>query len=107
MAGPPSAWPTCWPPRISRHQWPQLVERVRLTLDLRLEPRADAGVDERLLTIGELGALVHDLRQLASLLCGQSWQSVDVLTDDALPLTGVQAGALGLAGLARARRFNG
>jgi glycosyltransferase involved in cell wall biosynthesis len=80
---------------------------VRLTLDLRLEPREQAEPGERLVSIGELAAMMRAPRELAALLWGSRWEAVDVVTDPVLPLSGVQAGALGLAALARARRFGG
>jgi glycosyltransferase involved in cell wall biosynthesis len=77
---------------------------MRLTLDGRLEPRTEAEPDERLLPIGELADMIRKPRELASLLWGRRWDSVEVLADD-LPPSGVQAGAVGLLALARAKRF--
>jgi hypothetical protein len=78
---------------------------MRLVLDLRLaaEPRAD---DERALTVtlAELAALLRAPRKLARLLWGQRYVVV-LLREDRMRRSGVQAGAVAIAALARTGGF--
>jgi glycosyltransferase involved in cell wall biosynthesis len=81
-----------------------VTPRMRLTVDLRFggslwRPEAD----ERVVTLDQIAA-TRTPRGLQSLLRGRHWDVVRVLRDDR-PLNGVQAGALGLAALAAADRF--
>ena len=80
---------------------------MRLTLDLRFEARERAEDGERLVAIGELAEMARRPKDLARLLWGQRWDDVVVQLDPALAPSGVQAGAIGLAALARARSFDG
>lgn len=79
---------------------------MRLTLDLRLEPRRDPEPGERLISIEELAGMAREPRRIAELLWGARYEEVTTVLDD-MPLSVVQAGGIGLASLARARRFDG
>jgi glycosyltransferase involved in cell wall biosynthesis len=78
---------------------------MRLTIDLRFAvsplPERDG---ERVVRLEELAADARRPRELLRLLRGQRYDAVRVLRD-ARALNGVQAGALGLAALARAGRY--
>lgn len=74
-------------------------------LDIRFAPPATAADDgEVVLTLDELAAQARSPRRLAGLLWSRPWGVVRVVRDP-LPLSGVQAGAVALVALARARRF--
>lgn len=78
---------------------------MRLVLDLRFAPADEPGREgDRVVAIGQLAELVRRPRELAALLWGTRWESV-IVVEDGLEKSGVQAGALGLVGLARARGF--
>jgi glycosyltransferase involved in cell wall biosynthesis len=78
---------------------------MRLTIDLRSSPpRLAPADDEQVLTLGELAALAMQPRQLARTLLGRRWENIRVMEDPG-PRSGVQAGALGLAALARGGPF--
>ncbi len=78
---------------------------MRLTLDLRGNPSpAVAAPGERIVTLGELAATVRRPVALSRLLWGRRWEELRVLQDDG-PASGVQGGALALAGLARAGAY--
>lgn len=77
---------------------------MRLTFDLRLDPRTEPEDGECLVTIGELADMVSAPRSLASLLWGTRYESASIVLDP-YPVSGLQGGAIGLAALANARRF--
>jgi glycosyltransferase involved in cell wall biosynthesis len=78
---------------------------MRLTIDLRFAtsplPEHDG---ERVVRLEQLAADARRPRELLRLLRGERYEAVRVLRD-ARALNGVQAGALGLAALARTGRF--
>jgi glycosyltransferase involved in cell wall biosynthesis len=77
---------------------------MQLTLDLRFGGAPlSAGEDERVVSLDRLAAQ-RSPRALNALLRGRRWDVVRVVRDSR-PLNGVQAGALGLAALAPAGRF--
>jgi glycosyltransferase involved in cell wall biosynthesis len=77
---------------------------MRLAIDLRFNPPPlPPAADERVVTLNELAGMVRRPAELARLLLGRRWDEVRVLRDER-PLSGVQAGAEGLAALARGRR---
>ena len=78
---------------------------MRLILDLRYAP-GDGGAEPegRVVTLPELAAAVRRPRDLAALLWGQRWREVR-LVRDAAARSGVQAGAVLLACLARTEGF--
>ncbi|MEA2276733.1 MAG: hypothetical protein QOC78_1693 [Solirubrobacteraceae bacterium] len=77
---------------------------MQLTVDLRFAAAPPAvGDDERVLTLEELAA-ARAPRELNRLLRDRRWDVVRVLRDGRA-LNGVQAGALGLAAMARTSRF--
>jgi glycosyltransferase involved in cell wall biosynthesis len=74
-------------------------------LDIRFAPPTTPSADgEVVLTLDELAARARSPRRLAALLWSRPWGVVRVIRDP-LPLSGVQAGAVALVALARARRF--
>jgi glycosyltransferase involved in cell wall biosynthesis len=78
---------------------------MRLTIDLRFNGSAVADRDEgTVLTLERLAASARSPRELHRLLRGQRWEAARVLRDGRA-LNGIQAGALGLAALARTSRF--
>jgi glycosyltransferase involved in cell wall biosynthesis len=78
---------------------------MRLVFDLRSLNGARGGdAEHRCVTIEELAQMARRPRAIAELLWGRRYESVDVVTGE-LPLNGVLAGAMGLAGLARAGRL--
>lgn len=78
---------------------------MRLTIDLRFSaPPVPASADLRVVTLAQLATSIRRPRALYELLRGERWDRVDVL-EDAEWRSGVQAGGLGLAGLARTARF--
>jgi glycosyltransferase involved in cell wall biosynthesis len=78
---------------------------MRLTIDLRFIASALADHDGgTVVTIEQLAALVRSPREFHGLLRGQRWDAVRVLRDRRA-LNGIQAGAVGLASLARTSRF--
>jgi len=78
---------------------------MRLVFDLRtLNGARGDDPAERRVTIEELASTARRPRALADLLWGRRYESVAVLRGT-LPLNGMFAGAMGLAGLARARRL--
>jgi glycosyltransferase involved in cell wall biosynthesis len=78
---------------------------MRLILDLRYAP-GDGGAEPegRVVTLPELAAAVRRPRDLAAMLWGQRWREVR-LVRDAAARSGVQAGAVLLACLARTEGF--
>jgi glycosyltransferase involved in cell wall biosynthesis len=78
---------------------------MRLVLDLRLvaEPRA-ADISELTVTLAELAALLHSPRELVRLLRGRRYGAVCLREDD-MRRSGVQAGAVVIAALARCGRY--
>ncbi len=78
---------------------------MRLTVDLRFNgPALACTEDEQVLTLVELASTVREPRRLRALLRGRDLEEVCVLRDER-PLNGVQAGALALATLSSASRF--
>ena len=78
---------------------------MRLTIDLRFNPQPHvAQPDERAVTLRDLVELAPRPRELWRLLRGERYEAVRVLVDER-PMSGVQAGGLGLAALARGARF--
>src|SRR4051812_48187209 len=78
---------------------------MRLTFDLRFgAPPAPAGDGERVVDLAELAGAVRHPRDLTALVRGRRWESVRVLRDERA-LSGVQAGAAGLASLSRTAGF--
>ncbi len=78
---------------------------MRLTIDLRFSsPPQPSSDDERVVTLLELAQLSRAPRALWRLLRGSRYSQVRVLHDD-IPLSGVQAGGLGLAALAKSDSF--
>jgi glycosyltransferase involved in cell wall biosynthesis len=78
---------------------------MRLTFDLRtLHGARGDDESERRVTIEDLALMARRPRAIADLLWGRRYESTDVLVGR-LPLNGVLAGAMGLAGLARTERL--
>jgi glycosyltransferase involved in cell wall biosynthesis len=78
---------------------------MRLTVDLRFAGSPVALEDgDQLVTLDEIAAAGRSPRALIALLRGPRWERVRVLRDGRA-LNGIQAGALGLAALARTSRF--
>ncbi|HEV2975263.1 MAG TPA: glycosyltransferase family 4 protein [Solirubrobacteraceae bacterium] len=78
---------------------------MRLTIDLTFNgPAIAAAEGERVLTLAELVTTARDPRRLRRLLRDPELEELRVLRDER-PLNGVQAGAIALAALSRARRF--
>jgi glycosyltransferase involved in cell wall biosynthesis len=78
---------------------------MRLTVDLRFNEPTIARVEgEQVLTLAELVRAVRDPRRLRRLLRDRELDELLVLRDDR-PLSGVQAGALAIAALSSASRF--
>ena len=77
---------------------------MRLVLDLRYAPDERTPDAERVMRLSDLAELGRRPRELAALLWGGRWDEIVVL-EDTFPDSGVQAGALGLAALARTRGF--
>jgi glycosyltransferase involved in cell wall biosynthesis len=78
---------------------------MRLTIDMRFNASALAERDgDTVVTIEELAAGIRSPRELHRLLRGKRWDAVRVLRD-ARALSGIEAGAMGLASLARTSRF--
>ncbi|HWM09381.1 MAG TPA: hypothetical protein VNO82_08545, partial [Solirubrobacteraceae bacterium] len=76
-----------------------------LTIDLRFAaPPLPENDGERVVTLADLAADARRPRALLRLLRGERYETTRVLRD-ARALNGVQAGALGLAALSRAGRF--
>ena len=79
--------------------------RMRLTIDMRFNASALAEHDgDRVVTIEALAASIRSPRDLHRLLRGQRWDAVRVLRDPRA-LNGIEAGAVGLASLARTSCF--
>jgi len=77
---------------------------MRLVLDLRFVPDAERFEADRIVRLSDLAAMIRRPPELARLLWGTRWDTISVV-EDTLPKSGVQAGALGLASLSRARRY--
>jgi glycosyltransferase involved in cell wall biosynthesis len=78
---------------------------MRLTFDLRFAaPPVSAGDGERVVDLGELARGARRPRDIAQVLWGRRWEDVRVLRDERA-LSGVQAGAAGLASLTRTGGF--
>src|SRR4051794_27386645 len=78
---------------------------MRLTFDLRFGTSPmTAGDGERVVDLAELASAARRPRDVAALAWGRRWERVRVLRDERA-LSGVQAGAEGLASLSRARSF--
>src|SRR5919197_6114522 len=78
---------------------------MRLTIDMRFNASPLPAYDgDTIVRIEELAALIRTPRDLHRLLRGRRWDAVRVVRDRRA-LNGVQAGAVGLASLARASRF--
>ena len=78
---------------------------MRLTIDMRFNASPLAEHDgDTVVTIEQLAALIRSPRQLHGLLRGRRWDAARVVRDRRA-LNGIQAGALGLTGLARTSRF--
>jgi glycosyltransferase involved in cell wall biosynthesis len=78
---------------------------MRLTIDMRFNASPlPAAEGDTIVRIEELAALIRTPRALHRLLRGRRWDVVRVVRDRRA-LNGVQAGAVGLASLARASRF--
>src|SRR5580693_3449594 len=77
----------------------------RVTVDLRFNGSTIASArDERVLTLGELAGMVRTPRALWRLLRDPKIDQLLVVRDERRP-NGVQAGALAIVALSRARRF--
>lgn len=82
-----------------------LTRFMRLTIDLRFNPQPHVTEPgERAVTLRDLVELAPRPAQLWRLLRGERYEVVRVLVDKR-PMSGVQAGGLGLAALARGTRF--
>ncbi|HTA32084.1 MAG TPA: glycosyltransferase family 4 protein [Solirubrobacteraceae bacterium] len=78
---------------------------MRITVDLRFNgPTIVPSRDERVLTLGELAGAARQPGRVLGLLRGSDVEELRVLRDDR-PLNGVQSGALLIAALSTARRF--
>jgi glycosyltransferase involved in cell wall biosynthesis len=78
---------------------------MRVTFDLTFGgPAIVPAPDERVVTLGELAAMVRAPRELRRLLRAERLEQVRAVRDGR-PLNGVAAGGLMLASLSRARRF--
>src|SRR2546423_15598157 len=102
MGPPPSGGSTSWRSCRSTHGTLPASD-MRLTLDLRLEQRHEAVSDERLITLIELARMAREPRALLRLLRGERFDEVVVEMDREVPLSAVQARAVGLPGLGPAR----
>ena len=76
---------------------------MRLSVDVRANPWPPLD-DDRTLTLSDIDGLMRAPRELLRVLRGERWDTVRVVRDT-IPLSGVQAGAVGLASLARTTRF--
>jgi glycosyltransferase involved in cell wall biosynthesis len=78
---------------------------MRMTIDLRLQaPPAEPESGHRVLTPADLVVAARSPRELWALLRGTRWDEVRILEDDGRR-SGAEAGAIALAGMARAARF--
>ena len=105
-AGPPScSIERCVTNSNRPHAPYSFILWMRLTVDLRYNGPAVEPVDDELaVTLGQLAVMAGSPRQLRRLLRDSQLHDLRVLRDDRA-LNGVQSGALMLAALSRANRF--